>query len=91
MGVTKAAEDALALADALSRHPVEEALRHYSEARVRACRIAYETSRRLGSYIFGRDPSANGDGRSHPERDRVMRETAVVPAELAARPAAAVT
>jgi 2-polyprenyl-6-methoxyphenol hydroxylase-like FAD-dependent oxidoreductase len=85
MGVTKAAEDALALAAALAAQPVEAALRAYSAARVTPCRIAHDTSRRLGSYIFGGDPAANADGRSHPERDRVMRETAVVPEALAAR------
>jgi 2-polyprenyl-6-methoxyphenol hydroxylase-like FAD-dependent oxidoreductase len=85
MGVTKAAEDALALAAALAAQPVEAALRAYSAARVTPCRIARDTSRRLGSYIFGGDPAANADGRSHPERDRVMRETAVVPEALAAR------
>lgn len=85
MGVTKAAEDALALGDALSRQPVEAALQAYSDRRVPACRIAYETSRRLGSYIFDGDPGVNVDGRGHPERDRVMSETAIVTAALTAR------
>lgn len=82
MGVTKAAGDALALAEALSNTTVPQALQAYSDARVDACRIAFETSRRLGTYIFGGDPGANLDGRSHPQRDVVMRETAVVPEPL---------
>lgn len=82
MGVTKAAGDALALARALSNAPVPQALRAYSDARVDACRIAYETSQRLGTYIFGGDPKANLDGRSHPQRDTVMCETATVPEPL---------
>ncbi len=84
MGVTKAAGDALALAECLSRAPVPEALTAYSDARVDACRIAFETSRRLGTYIFGGDPAANLDGQSHPQRDTVMHETAVVPEPLRA-------
>lgn len=82
MGVTKAADDALALANALSTQAVPVALSTYSEARVEACRIAFETSRRLGSYIFDGEPGQNADGRSHPMRDTVMRETAVVPEAL---------
>lgn len=82
MGVTKAAGDALALARALSQSPVPQALQAYSDARVGPCRIAYETSQRLGSYIFGGDPGANLDGRSHPQRDTVMTETATVPEPL---------
>jgi 2-polyprenyl-6-methoxyphenol hydroxylase-like FAD-dependent oxidoreductase len=82
MGVTKAAGDALALADAVTAMPVPEAVTAYSAARVEPCRIAFETSRRLGGYIFGGDSARNLDGRSHPNRETVMRETAVVPAAL---------
>ncbi|MEQ9041998.1 MAG: FAD-dependent monooxygenase [Silicimonas sp.] len=82
MGVTKAAQDALALAGALCDLSVPEALTAYSEARVGPCRIAFEASRRLGTYIFGGDPGVNADGRSHPNRDAVMHETAVVPHAL---------
>jgi 2-polyprenyl-6-methoxyphenol hydroxylase-like FAD-dependent oxidoreductase len=83
MGVTKAAGDALALADAVASNPVPEAVAAYSSARVDPCRIAFETSRRLGTYIFGGDPAKNLDGQSHPNRETVMHETAVVPAALA--------
>lgn len=80
MGVTKAAEDALALARHLAAAPVAAALAAYSAERVGPCLHAIETSRRLGGYIFAGSPHENRDGRAHPERDRVMRETAVVPA-----------
>ena len=74
MGVTKAAE--------LSAQPVPGALATYSAVRVDACRIAFETARRLGTYIFDGDLSANQDGRGHPQAETVMRETAVVPEAL---------
>ncbi len=83
MGVTKAADDALTLAEALSRdRPIAEALAQFSKTRVPACRIAYETGRRLGSLIFSGSEATNRDGRSHPQMEEVMRETAVIPAEL---------
>ena len=76
MGVTKAAEDALALARALSGGPVEAALDAYSAERAPAARRAYEQSRRLGRFIFDGCRERNPDGRSHPEIETVMRETA---------------
>lgn len=79
MGVTKAAEDALALARHLDAAPLSEALSAYSAERVAACRIAYERSQWLGRFIFEGDRSVNQDGRSHPHWHTVMRETAVVP------------
>ena len=82
MGVTKAAGDALALARHLDSGAVEEALAGYSDERVPASRIAYETSQWLGALIFAGDRSKNQDGRSHAQIEAVMRETAVVPGAL---------
>ena len=77
MGVTKAAEDALALARHLSGVPVEQALNQYSEERVVKSRRAYDQGQRLGRFIFDADPSMNHDGRSHPRINEIMHETAV--------------
>ena len=77
MGVTKAAEDALALARHLDAAPVPRALAAYSAERVPASRRAHEAARRLGGYIFGGDPDANLDGRSNPMIETIMRDTAV--------------
>ena len=82
MGVTKAAEDALTLARCLSIAPLEQAMKAYSRERVAACRIAYETGRRLGRLIFESDRTVNQDGRSHANLKTVMRETGVVPPTL---------
>ena len=79
MGVTKAAEDALALARHLDAAPVPEALSAYSAQRVAASRLAFETSRRLGGYIFDCDHTRNRQGRAHPQMARIMRETAAIP------------
>jgi 2-polyprenyl-6-methoxyphenol hydroxylase-like FAD-dependent oxidoreductase len=80
MGVTKAAEDAVALARHLEGVSggagVSAALAAYSAERAPAARAAFERSRRLGGYIFDGDPAANPDGRSNPRADQVMRETA---------------
>lgn len=84
MGVTKAALDALSMAQHLSRADVPDALRAYSDERVEAARIAHFRARDLGAEIFGYDDeSANRDGRHHPKMDWVIDNTAVVPPELA--------
>lgn len=77
MGVTKAVADALALARQLSAKPLADALRAYSDERVPASRRAHEQARRLGSFIFDTDPATNRDGRSNPNIETIMRETAV--------------
>jgi len=82
MGVTKAAGDAEALARALTVGTVHRALQRYSDERVAASRIAHETARRLGGFIFGDGSGANRDGRSNPNLAAIMAETAVVPALL---------
>lgn len=82
MGVTKAAGDAAALAEHLEKSPVLDGLRAYSKERTAAARVAYETSRRLGSLVFNCDRNENLDGRSHPEIHAIMHKTAVVPPAL---------
>ncbi len=78
MGVTKAAEDALALARHLDASDVTGALRAYSDERAPLSRDARDLGQRLGSYIFDvRDP-ANEDGRAHPQMDAIVRETAAI-------------
>lgn len=77
MGVTKAAQDALALAAHLSAAPVVEALAAYSDERVPASRLAFERSRLLGRYIFAEPASGdNMDGAHNPNMDEIMRITA---------------
>lgn len=77
MGVTKAAEDALALARHLSTAPLSEALVAYSTERVPAARSAYAQAQHLGSLIFDTDPEINRDGRSNPKLAEIMKDTAV--------------
>lgn len=84
MGVTKAAQDALALARLLQERPAPEALAAYSQERVAAGRIALDEARRLGGMIFDRDPGQNRDGRAHPDIGDIMQRTAVVPSALRA-------
>jgi 2-polyprenyl-6-methoxyphenol hydroxylase-like FAD-dependent oxidoreductase len=78
MGVTKAALDALALARHLQHGTIPEALTAYSDERVTASRVAYDRSQRLGGLIFDGPDDVNRDGRSHPDIETVMRDTAVV-------------
>ena len=80
MGVTKAAEDALALARHVSSGTaLPESLSAYSAERVAAARTAYLRSQYLGSLIFDAGPQgSNADGRSHPSVEFVMRQTAAV-------------
>ena len=77
MGVTKAAEDALALARHLSETPVPQALAAYSEERVPPSHRAFEKGRQLGGYIFDCDPTENLDGCDHPRLDAIMAEVGV--------------
>lgn len=80
MGVTKAAGDAEALARHLQSRSVPEALAAYSAERQPAARIAWETARRLGGYVFG--AAGRTDGRAHPWETELIAETAVVPAAM---------
>jgi 2-polyprenyl-6-methoxyphenol hydroxylase-like FAD-dependent oxidoreductase len=81
MGVTKAAQDAEALARHLDGAPVAQALAAYSAERQPQVRIAWETARHLGALTFG--DGGQPDGRGHSHQDELMAETAVVPAALA--------
>ena len=71
MGVTKAAQDALALA----KHASID-LADYSDARVPASFRAHLRGRELGSWIFDADAS-NADGASNRRLEDIMRLTAV--------------
>ena len=71
MGVTKAAEDALALA-----HHANGLLAAYSEERVPASLRAHLRARQLGDWMQTID-AANSDGASHPKLSDIMRLTAV--------------
>jgi 2-polyprenyl-6-methoxyphenol hydroxylase-like FAD-dependent oxidoreductase len=52
MGVTKAAEDAMALADGMSLHgATPQALLAYEQARLRPCQAVVNRARRLGAYM----------------------------------------
>ncbi|MEM8665426.1 MAG: FAD-dependent monooxygenase [Pseudomonadota bacterium] len=86
MGVTKAAGDALALADALTAGPVEQALAAYSDVRVPVARTAYERAQMLGRYVFSEASggAANPDGRNHPHLRDVLTLTAVDCSDAAA-------
>lgn len=78
MGVTKAAQDAMALARHLSAAPVEEALQAYSAERVPASRAAYERSQMLGRHMMQTpELGDNVDGRNNPNMDEIVRLTAV--------------
>lgn len=77
MGVTKAAQDALALA----RHASDDlvaSLQAYSDERVPASRAAYERSQMLGRHMM-QAPDAGDpmDGRNNPNMDEIIRLTAV--------------
>jgi 2-polyprenyl-6-methoxyphenol hydroxylase-like FAD-dependent oxidoreductase len=78
MGVTKAAQDALALARHLSNGPVEQALRAYSAERVPASQAAFERSQMLGGLMMHAPAQGdNADGRNNPNMAEVIRLTAV--------------
>jgi 2-polyprenyl-6-methoxyphenol hydroxylase-like FAD-dependent oxidoreductase len=80
MGVTKAAQDAEALARHLRDTPVPQALAAYSAERVPRVLIARDTARRLGAWTFG--DGGQPDGRGHPHETDLILQTAVVPAAL---------
>ncbi|MEM0908152.1 MAG: FAD-dependent monooxygenase [Pseudomonadota bacterium] len=76
MGVTKAAQDALALANHVSLASPVEALKAYSAERVPRSKAAFERSRKLGDAIFSGGAAANPDGGNHPDAQMLMVETA---------------
>lgn len=82
MGVTKAAEDALALARCLASAPVATATAAYSAERVPLTKVAYTVAQELGAHVLDAAPGGQTDGRTHPHQDEILRETAVIPAPL---------
>jgi len=75
MGVTKAAEDACALARHLGGLPVRDALAAYSAERVPAALAAYERSQLLGGWMCALND--NPHGCRNPNLTDIMRLTAV--------------
>ena len=81
MGVTKAAQDAVALADAIAQHgATPQALQAYEQRRVPECEAAVARARWLGAYMqsqaqsAGAQASAQASARSSSE---VVSETAI--------------
>ncbi|MCW2238805.1 FAD binding domain-containing protein [Azospirillum canadense] len=83
MGVTKAAGDALALADALRDpgRPVPDALAAYERERVRFGSAIVAHARQLGAYMQAqlRTDEERANAERYRTPDAVMRETAVAP------------
>ena len=82
MGVTKAGEDALALAESVARHgATPAALQAYEAMRLAPGQAVVERGRRLGAYLQARALEAGqpARGSSAPPRDvlSVLRETAI--------------
>lgn len=83
MGVTKAAQDAEALARHLQGAEFAAGMAGYSAERVPASKAARDKAQQLGRYIFeGFAPGENVDGRHNPRLDEVMRTTAAIPGDL---------
>ncbi len=92
MGVTKAGEDALALAEAVARHgATPTALSAYEAMRLAPGQAVVERGRRLGAYLQARAREAGGPpiGECPPPRDAlsVLRETAIDLSPVAAETA----
>ena len=80
-GVAKAAEDALALADALAGHDdVETALRRFEEARLGVGEKIIARARRLGAYVQAdlKSEAERAYAAQHRAPDAVLAETAVM-------------
>jgi 2-polyprenyl-6-methoxyphenol hydroxylase-like FAD-dependent oxidoreductase len=92
MGVTKAGEDALALAEAVARHgATPAALLAYEAMRLAPGQAVVERGRRLGAYLQARALEAGqpAHGGKAPPRDAlsVLRETAIDLSTMAAETA----
>ena len=80
-GVVKAAQDALALAEALDRFPdVEQALRRYEEERIGVGRRIIARARHLGAYLQAelRTSAERDFAARHRTAEAVLAETAVM-------------
>src|SRR5262249_21133850 len=81
VGVAKAAEDAIALADALAHsNDIEEGLKQFEQARIGVGRRVIERARHLGAHLQSRARSAEERMRAEKHRapDAVLAETAVL-------------
>ena len=77
MGVTKAAQDAVALADAISLHgATPQALLAYEKQRVPQCEAAVERARWLGAYMQAQTQSSGARPPARSARE-VVSETAI--------------
>ena len=77
MGVTKAAQDAVALADAIEQHgATPQALQAYEERRVPECEAAVARARWLGAYMQSQAQSASAQASSRSAHE-VVSETAI--------------
>lgn len=78
MGVTKAGDDALALAAAIARHgATPQALRAYADERVPACAAVVQRGRELGAYLQAQaQEQVRAAGPPRAPED-VMRQTAI--------------
>ncbi|MEM9105215.1 MAG: FAD-dependent monooxygenase [Pseudomonadota bacterium] len=78
MGVTKAAQDALALARHLASANVPEALIAYSQERSVASQAVHERAQMLGRLMMAKpEKGDNSDGRNNPNLNDIMRLTAI--------------
>lgn len=79
MGVTKAAEDAMALTDCIAAHgATPEALQAFEQYRLASCTAVVERARALGAYLQAQSAGRHSGGPT-PQRDArsVMLETAI--------------
>ena len=80
-GVSKAADDALALSDALQKHrDVAEALRHFEQERLTTGRKIIERARHLGAYLQAerRTEEEHALSQRHSIPQAVLAETALL-------------
>lgn len=78
MGVTKAGQDALALARHLASGNIPEALAAYSQERSVASQAVHERAQMLGRLMMAKpEEGDNSDGRNNPNIADIMRLTAI--------------
>lgn len=80
-GVTKAAEDAVALAKSLGEaDTLQVGLEAYNSARLRVDRIAYERAQHMGEYLIPKytNEAEKAEWKQHHNIDTIMRDTAVL-------------
>ena len=82
MGVTKAAMDAMALAECIEMHgATPEAIRHYQTRRLTACSAIVDRGRALGRYL--ENPPTDHTTSVVRDASQVLRDTAADPATYA--------